>query len=65
MKKYEYAIEKSYPFLATEKELNTMGDDGWELTGVIAVQERDLITETYYYYFKRQLTNEVKDEKID
>ncbi len=58
MKKYEYAIEKSYPFRASEADLNIMGDEGWELTCVLAVQERDLITETYYYYFKRQLTTE-------
>ena len=32
MKKYEYAIEKSYPFRASEADLNIMGDEGWELT---------------------------------
>ena len=53
--KYEYAIEKFYPSNATEEQLNMMGNDGWQMTGVIKIQETNLITETYWYYFKRGL----------
>ena len=54
MDKYEYAIEKLYPLPATEEQLNIMGNDGWELTGIITLQESSNITETYIYYFKRR-----------
>lgn len=57
MAKYEYAIERLYPFPATEEDLNIMGNDGWELTGVIKIQESGRILETYIYYFKRQIPN--------
>jgi hypothetical protein len=29
MNKYEYAIEKTYPFPSTEEQLNIMGNEGW------------------------------------
>jgi len=54
MNRYEYAIERLYPFPATEKQLNIMGEDGWEMTGVAVMKEQGRITETYVYYFKRQ-----------
>ena len=53
MNKYEYAIEKTYPFPATEEQLNIMGNEGWEFTALIAIQEECKITETYFYHFKR------------
>jgi hypothetical protein len=55
MKKYKYAIEKLYPFPATEEQLNIMGNNGWEMTGCMQIKESGLITETYYYYFKKEV----------
>ena len=52
---YEYAIEKMYPIPVSEEQLNLMGSHGWELTGVLKIQEHNRITETFIYYFKREL----------
>ena len=53
MNKYEYAIEKTYPLPATERQLNIMGNEGWELAALITIQEEGNITETYFYHFRR------------
>lgn len=48
---YEYKIEKLYPFPISEDQLNHQASHNWEL--VAAITTKELISDTYIYYFKR------------
>jgi len=48
MRKFEYLVEVDI----YENELNKLGLEGWELVCI----QRDYITSSHHYYFKREIT---------
>lgn len=51
MSKYEYRIAQSSEPLSA-KQLNELGDDGWELVDIIQAP-----TGTLFHYLKREIAN--------
>ena len=56
MKKFEYRIERGYGLELSIETLNTIGSEGWGLSGVTIIKDNRYVNGiVFLYIFKREL----------